>query len=116
MKVQECLFIIQAELAGTKKSVKQSDIDNLEQTIGYLESKITNHHAFVVPGATELSALCDYSRAVSRRTERTVISSRSMCKVSPTSLAYLNRLSSFLYTMARYAACVDSVGEASPSY
>ena len=53
LKVQENLFVIQAELAGAKKTTTQTNIDYLEQIITQLESKIENPHAFVISGATE---------------------------------------------------------------
>jgi len=116
LKVQECLFIIQAELAGVPKSLGQCHIDSLEQTIEGFESEIANLHSFVIPGATELSALFDYTRAVSRRAERSVIAVRSGTLVSPETLAYLNRLSSFLYALARYSVVKEGKKEISPSY
>lgn len=117
LKVQECLFIIQAELAGADKSLEQTAVDNLEQTIEVFESEIANPHSFVIPGATELSALFDYARAVSRKAERTVISTQSgKIIVSPETLAYLNRLSSFLYALARYSVVKEDKKETSPSY
>lgn len=116
LKVQECLFIVQAELAGVPKSLGQSHIDSLEQTIEGFESEIVNPHSFVIPGATELSAFFDYARAVSRKAERSVIAVRSGTLVSPETLAYLNRLSSFLYALARYSVVREDKKETAPSY
>ena len=113
---QECLFIVQAELAGAGDSVSQTEVKELEKAIGQIEDLIKNPHAFVIPGATELSAWCDYARAVARRAEREVIRATSMRNISPESRAYLNRLSSFLYALARYAATREGVKELSPSY
>lgn len=116
LKIQENLFIIQAELAGADKTLAQSNVDDLESSIERLESKIKNPQAFVIPGATEFSALCDYARAISRRAERVVINAKPTHAVSAGTLAYLNRLSSFLYVLARYAASGDDVIEPSPQY
>ncbi len=116
LKAQERLFIIQAELAGARKSILPVHVSELEGVIAELENKIANPHAFIIPGATALSALCDYARAVSRRTERVVISLHQTRAVSPLTLAYLNRLSSFLYALARYAAKEAHSAELLPSY
>jgi cob(I)alamin adenosyltransferase len=116
LKVQECLFIVQAELAGARESITHTHIDSLEKIIESLEARIDNPHAFVIPGATKLSALYDYARAISRRMERTIISAQPVRSVSPETLAYLNRLSSFLYVLARYMAYMDGAVELSPSY
>lgn len=112
---QQCLFIVQAELAGAQKSVTESQVHEMENTIGSIEALIHNPHAFVIPGATELSGLLDYARAVSRRVERAVVRVHTH-RVSPTTRAYLNRLSSLLYALARYAAAMAGVKEVSPSY
>lgn len=115
--VQECLFLVQAELAGAHKSITQNHVNDLEQAIERFENEIPSPHTFVVPGATELSSLCDYARAVSRRTERRVVHARSTIEDDTSAiLPYLNRLSSFLYVIARYVAHIDDVRELSPSY
>ncbi len=115
-KVQESLFIIQAELAGAEKTISQEHVDALEAATGILENLIENPHAFVIPGSTELSGFLDYARAVSRRAERTVVGANVLRPVSPATSAYLNRLSSLLYAMARYAATYTGLPEPSPSY
>ena len=93
-----------------------ANVDDLEKAVEYFENKIANPHAFVIPGATRFSALCDYARAVSRRAERMIMNAQPIRTVSPATIAYLNRLSSLLYVLARYAACADDVLELSPSY
>lgn len=113
---QESLFIIQAELAGAEKILSQEHVDTLENAVDSIEKLIGNPHAFTIPGATELSGLLDYARAVSRRVERVVISVGTTHNISPASTAYLNRLSSFLYALARYAAAEAKAKESSPSY
>lgn len=114
--VQERLFVIQAELAGAEKSISETHIDELEEVIERVESRIENPHAFVIPGATELSALIDYARTVARRAERAVISASAERDISPQSRKYLNRLSSFLYALARYTGAQEGGTEQSPSY
>jgi len=114
--VQNDLFIVQAELAGADKTISAEHVVTMERTIEELEKHIENPHAFVVSGATELSAFLDYARAVSRRAERAVIRSRHLCAVSAETLQYLNRLSSLLYVLARVAATEAGVAEVSPTY
>ena len=113
---QECLFTIQAEVAGAPKSLTPLQVKALEETIGRWEDGMARPRGFVIPGATPFSALCDYARAVARRAERSVARLDAAANVSPESRAYLNRLSSFLYTLARYAASRAGVKESSPTY
>ncbi|MDE1925017.1 MAG: cob(I)yrinic acid a,c-diamide adenosyltransferase [Patescibacteria group bacterium] len=116
MKVQESLFIVQAELAGAEKHLLKTHVDALEHTIETIENLIENPHAFVIPGATELSALFDYVRAVCRRAERALVAASAQRPVSSPTKAYLNRLSSLLYVLARYAAIQAGTKESSPAY
>ncbi len=114
--VQECLFIIQAELAGAGKTISQQQVDDLEITIDSIERMIPAPHGFVIPGTTSVSSWCDYARAVSRRAERAVIKVQGIRKLSAPTLAYLNRLSSLLYSLARYSATLECGIESKPSY
>ena len=114
--VQECLFIIQAELAGALKSLLPVHVKRLERVIGRIEELMRAPHAFVIPGATKMSALLDYARAMSRRAERSGLSVHTTRNLSPHTLAYLNRLSSLLYALARYVAGAEGKSELSPSY
>lgn len=113
---QEAIFIIQAELAGTDKRIGNTRVEVLEGTIDGIEALIGNPHSFVIPGATFVSALLDYARAVARRAERSVMAKSVKRRLSNDSLAYLNRLSSLLYALARYAAAKEGVKETSPTY
>jgi cob(I)alamin adenosyltransferase len=113
--VQQRLFIVQAEVAGAQKSVLSVHVEEMEHVIHTIEEVTGDPHAFIIPGATEFSGLLDYARAVSRRAERSVTRAR-VSHLSPATCAYLNRLSSLLYALARYAAYVVHAKELSPSY
>lgn len=115
-RVQETLFTVQASLAGADKKIGVASIESLERVIDSLEEVSGNPHAFVIPGATPLSATLDYARAVARRAERSVVRITAVHQVSHEVLAYLNRLSSLLYACARYVAVREGVQEDSPTY
>lgn len=114
--VQQHLFVIQAELAGAEKHITQNQIDELENMIDRFEEKAGNPHSFVIPGATEFAGFLDYARAVSRRAERAVITAREARTLSVDTYAYINRLSSLLYALARYATSSAGEKEKSPAY
>lgn len=113
--VQEALFVMQAELAGSDIHILRAHIDSLERSIDTLENSFVNPHSFVIAGATELSALLDYARAVARRLERTMIRFTKETSSKETRM-YLNRLSSHLYALARYAATAQNSREVAPTY
>lgn len=116
LSVQQSLFIVQAELAGADKRLAREHLDALESAIERAEKPIGNPHSFVVPGTTENSALFDYARTVARRTERSVIGAKNQKELSAETYAYLNRLSSFLYALARLAAHESGGAEPKPTY
>lgn len=99
--IQNDLFIIQGEIAGVKKTLDKSRIKKIEKIIDGIEKKLPKITSFTVAGGTELSSLLDYSRAVARRAERRCVAVKQ--NISPTSFIYLNRLSSLLFALARYA-------------
>ena len=116
LSAQQRLFVIQAELAGADKTLSQNDTVELENIIETLERAFRVPRGFVVPGATELEAQLDYSRAVARRAERAVVGARVWYNLSAESTTYLNRLSSLLYALARFAAAQEGVEESAPKY
>lgn len=116
LQVQQALFIVQAELAGSDKKIKQEHVDALEKRIDTIEATIESPRAFVISGATQLSSLLDFARAVSRRAERNVVAAMEMKDITPELLAYHNRLSSLLYALARSVATSEGKDEPSPTY
>lgn len=113
-QVQEVLFIAQAQLAGSTMRVTSKHVGTLEAGIDAMETTIEKPTSFVVPGATVLSALFDFARTVTRRTERAVV--RAHLEDSTELQAYLNRLSSFFYALARCDAQTSGKSEKSPTY
>lgn len=114
--VQQNLFIIQAAVAGADKKITQAKIDEIEKIVDSIERELPPIKTFFLPGATELSALLDYARAVSRKTERRVVKQSEKSKVAPEILQYLNRLSSLLYALVRIVNSRSGVKEIPPTY
>lgn len=114
--VQENVFIMQAELAGADKHLTEETLTELEANIEELERALPAPHSFLVPGANVESAYLDYARAVCRRAERAVVTAATHQALSPQTCAYSNRLSSYLYALARNAAQKNGVEEHAPSY
>ena len=116
-EVQECLFIVQAEVAGADKKILRTTVKGIEKLINTIEKEIPPIKGFSIAGGTELSALLDVARTISRRTERRVIAAIETGRaVSEHSRAYLNRLSSLLFALARLANHLGGIKEETPSY
>ena len=115
-RAQNNLFIVQAELAGAPKSIPRREVESLEKFIDQIENSIVPPTSFIIPGSVLLSAMLDFSRALSRRAERTVVAVKEERKIGEATLEYLNRLSSLLYALARFTAAEKKVREIPPTY
>jgi ATP:cob(I)alamin adenosyltransferase len=113
-KIQEDLFIIQAEIGGSKKNITDSELKNLERITDELSNKVGEIHKFVIYGGNTCAAHLDYARALARRAERKIVPIKN--KTSKNTYAYINRLSSLLFVLARYANISAHVREENPSY
>lgn len=116
LATQENLFIIQGELAGAKLSINKAKVDEVETVINEIEKKLSPINSFLIPGQSEASALCDVGRTLARRAERMIVACLNQIKFSEESLAYMNRLSSLLYALARYINEQKNIKELLPSY
>lgn len=116
--IQETLFIIQAETAGADKKVKEERVQEIEKLINDIEKEIPPLKGFSIAGGTELSAMLDVARTFARRAERRVIAVKEMHlrALSPFTMAYLNRLSSLLFALARLANHLAGIKEENPQY
>ncbi len=110
--VQNKLFALGAFLAGSEDpnySIKAPDIEYLEKCIDYIDEQVQPIKAFILPFGTDLSARLHLARTVARRAERNIVALSASEQVDPNVLAYTNRLSDFLFTLARYANKAQSV-------
>ena len=117
-QAQQNLFIIQAELAGADKTIKASKVGEVETYIDEMEKLMPPIKSFFVSGGTEIGATFDVARTFARRAERTVIRAVEAQEVSISehTRAYLNRLSSLCYALARLCNYKAGVKEEPPHY
>jgi len=117
-KVQNDLFIIQAQVAGADKKVSEEKIKWIEEIIGNIESQLPPIKSFLISGASEISACFDFARTLVRRAERRVVgvSDENIAKIDPQTLSYMNRLSSLMYAFARFSALQAGEKENPPTY
>ncbi len=104
--VQNKLFSVGATLAGTDDqnyAVKDTDLEYLERCIDHMDEQVQPIKAFILPYGTDLSARLHLARTVARRAERSIVALSAQEAVDSNILAYANRLSDFLFTLARYA-------------
>ena len=106
-RVQRDLFDIGAHLAspGTSRfpGVDAERIEELESAIDAMESELTPLKNFILPGGTVGAAQLHVARTVCRRAERCVVALQDQSPPTRSTVAYLNRLSDYLFVAARFA-------------
>ena len=109
--IQSRLFDIGAYLATDNSEnpdlqptgLSQADIDTLERHIDTITPQLPPLHTFILPGGCVAAGHAHICRTVCRRAERRVLTLAETETVSPIVITYLNRLSDWLFIIARYA-------------
>ena len=107
-KMQDCLFVIQTLLATEDESIyqklpqlKEDAVAEVEHWIDEMEERLPKHNRFVIPGGSLASAQAHVCRTVCRRAERCIVSLAEEAVVSPEVQQYVNRLSDYLFVLAK---------------
>ena len=107
ISVQNCLFVIGAQLATEPDSphkpstiITPDDVTNLEHEIDRASDGLPKWRGFTLPGGCRAAALAHVCRTVCRRAERRILALNASEKVEPQLLAYVNRLSDYFYILA----------------
>lgn len=116
--IQQNLFIIQAELGGSKMSISKKELIKIEKIINEISDILPPITSFTISGGSILSASLDFARTLARKSERRIIAvadegSRMM---SLYTISYLNRLSSLLFALSRYTNYFFLIPENHPDY
>lgn len=103
-QVQKDLFLIGSYLAGSKVNISGLSwrVKNFEEVIDSLDSELPELKNFILPEGTERATYLFYARAIVRRVERELVSLSQSEEVDSKVLVYFNRLSDFLFILARY--------------
>lgn len=121
-KIQNDLFQAGADLVGSaleKESIpriKDVHIKEMEADIDQLEEKLGMPKKFILPGGTISSAFLHLCRSITRRAERSLVKAKDSININPEMMKYVNRLSDFLYVLARQANKESEVDEQQPIY
>ena len=106
-QAQVDLFEIGAHLAspGTSRfpGVDPDRITDLERAIDFMESELEPLRSFILPGGAPAAGHLHVARTVCRRAERLVVALGDESSATQSTIAYLNRLSDYLFVAARFA-------------
>lgn len=108
-EIQDRLFTIGSVLASDPEKSKmkipdvhESDIEFLESHIDKMDDQLPQLKSFILPGGNIVASHCHVARCICRRAERLVVHLSSETEVPDVIIRYLNRLSDYLFTLARF--------------
>lgn len=99
VQIQKDLFKIGSILAGAKLRLSPSRITSLERSIDKMQGSLPPLKNFILPGGSRVGATLHTARVVARRAERDL---SALTKPPVVIQKYLNRLSDFLFVLARH--------------
>lgn len=108
LEIQDRLFTLESILAADSErhlkslpGLKQEDVILLETEIDKMNESLPELTSFVLPGGHPAVSYCHVSRTVCRRAERLTIKLNEEFQIPPVIITYLNRLSDYLFVLAR---------------
>ncbi|HEY4196430.1 MAG TPA: cob(I)yrinic acid a,c-diamide adenosyltransferase [Mucilaginibacter sp.] len=107
-EIQDRLFTIGSSLASDPEKSKmiipdlhEADIELLEKEMDTINEQLPELRHFILPGGNNAISFCHIARCVCRRAERLSVHLSEESKVDEKVNIYLNRLSDYLFTLAR---------------
>lgn len=100
--IQHKLFDLGASLAQYREQMTVADdVDILEQWIDEMELSLPRLQKFILPAGNQVGSYAHLSRAICRRAERSCLQAANSYSIDHNCLKYLNRLSDYLFVLAR---------------
>jgi len=120
IRIQENIFIAEALVARDPEKetrdlplLQEDEIVRLEKEIDSMNEELPPLHNFILPGGHTTVSYCQIARTVCRRAERSLIRLNRVSPVEEISIRFLNRLSDYLFVLAR-KLCKDLDAEETP--
>lgn len=108
LNIQEHLMVCASLLAADCDDcndrlphLKVENIEFLEKSIDKMEVELPPLQSFILPGGHPLVSICHIARNVCRRAERASLKAAEETEIEKVVLQYLNRLSDYLFVLAR---------------
>lgn len=118
LQIQNNLFIAESLLAAENISASEKlpqinpdDIAILEKEIDRMNIHLPELHSFIIPGGHPSVSYCHIARCICRRAERVTIELGTRFDIDNTVIQYLNRLSDYLFVLARQTALDNNAEE-----
>ncbi len=108
LEIQDRLFTMESSLAKDDKPavrplpvLHSEDVELLEKEMDKMNETLPELTAFILPGGHITVSTCHIARTVCRRAERLTLHMNETYPVDPVNIQYLNRLSDYLFVLAR---------------
>ena len=109
LKIQNQLFNLGSRIAfdGRKDKIKlpnvtEENIEMMEKEIDNMDASLPLLENFILPSGTPTVSKCHIARTICRRAERNLVALGEEEKIDSLHLKYLNRLSDYLFVLARF--------------
>ncbi|WP_321373440.1 cob(I)yrinic acid a,c-diamide adenosyltransferase [uncultured Draconibacterium sp.] len=124
LKIQNKLFNIGSRLASDEKGkeftdklvVKTEDVEMLEKAIDKYHETLPELSNFILPGGELSAAQCHMARTICRRAERRILEFSEQTPVEPELIKFINRLSDYLFVLARKLGHDKGIAETNWKY
>ena len=119
-EIQDRLFTIGSALATNPDSevkmklpdLHEADVAWLEAQMDEMDQVLPEMRSFILPGGNLASSTCHVARCVCRRAERICVDMQEQNEfIPPLIITYLNRLSDYLFVLARYLGHINNAPE-----
>jgi cob(I)alamin adenosyltransferase len=117
LEIQSILFDLGANIANPsdKKPIcfdkDNTYVDKLEKEIDNMTFELSKLTNFILPGGSVEMSIAHKARTICRRAERSLVEVNEKFPMEKNSIIYLNRLSDYLFTVARYIGLIQGVEE-----
>lgn len=101
IEIQRNLFTINSMLSGAKLVFPKDAVKKLEKEIDNMEGKLPVLQNFIIYGGNKKATQVYYARALTRKAERALVATSDNKHPNREKLVYLNRLSDYLFMLAR---------------
>tara|TARA_B100001250_G_scaffold395790_1_gene401085 strand:- start:3124 stop:3660 length:537 start_codon:yes stop_codon:yes gene_type:complete len=111
--IQNILFQIGASLASKKNIItfNLNDIEKIEVFIDEMDASLDSLKSFILPGGDLWSGYAQISRSICRRAERRITQLHAAEKINTNLIKFMNRLSDYLFVLARYINKINNIPE-----
>ncbi|MDR2205856.1 MAG: cob(I)yrinic acid a,c-diamide adenosyltransferase [Flavobacteriaceae bacterium] len=92
-------------------TISEEEISELEKYIDLMEEKLDPLQFFILPGGGKAATFLHVARTVCRRAERSLVFLNDTENIRPELIKYLNRLSDYLFVLARFVSKINGETE-----